>query len=100
MGYEGHLMRWPTRDERREVVARPWRLLAAAHAAVGGDVVSGGGTGTCDVNTVAHRAPGRLLHADGRRTTRARGLPFRPALASSATVISVGRRLGRRRLPG
>ena len=54
MGYEGHAV--GLADRRRARRARPttrWRLLAAAHDAVGGDVVSAGGTGTYDINTVA-----------------------------------------------
>ena len=50
MGYEGHLMREPG-DTKAELVERSMAVLLEAHGAVGGDVVSGGGTGTWDVNT-------------------------------------------------
>ncbi len=50
MGYEGHLMREPG-DTKADLVERSMALLLEAHAAVGGDVVSGGGTGTWSINT-------------------------------------------------
>src|SRR5690606_18039025 len=50
MGYEGHLMREPG-DTKAELVERSMAVLLEAHGEVGGDVVSGGGTGTWDVNT-------------------------------------------------
>ncbi len=46
MGYEGHLMAVDDRDEQRSRVADAVDRLLAAHAQVGGDVVSAGGTGT------------------------------------------------------
>jgi D-serine deaminase-like pyridoxal phosphate-dependent protein len=49
MGYEGHLMREP-REQKVEKVEASMKLLLAAHADVGGDVISGGGTGTYDCN--------------------------------------------------
>ena len=49
MGYEGHLMREPG-DTKADLVERSMALLNQAHDAVGGDIVSGGGTGTWDVN--------------------------------------------------
>jgi D-threonine aldolase len=49
MGYEGHLMREPAEWKAAKVEAA-MRLLLDAHADVGGDVVSAGGTGTYDVN--------------------------------------------------
>jgi D-serine deaminase-like pyridoxal phosphate-dependent protein len=50
MGYEGHLMREPEATKGDQVKAS-MELLLAAHADVGGDVVSGGGTGTYKENT-------------------------------------------------
>jgi len=49
MGYEGHLMRVDA-DLKADRVERAMTLLLAARDATGGDVVSGGGTGTYDVN--------------------------------------------------
>ena len=46
MGYEGHLMMVADRDEKKQKVHDAMALLATAHADVGGDIVSAGGTGT------------------------------------------------------
>jgi len=64
------------------------QLLLAAHAAVGGDLVSAGGTGTYDCNVWATEIQaGSYVLMD---TAYARlGLPFRQALSVLATVISV-----------
>ena len=71
MGYEGHLMREPG-DTKAELVERSMALLLEAHDAVGGDVISGGGTGTWDAQHLGHRAPGRLLLPHGHRVHAAR----------------------------
>ncbi len=88
MGYEGHCMLLPDRARRTELCTEAMRLLTAAHAAVGGDVVSAGGTGTFDLNVAATEIQaGSYVMMD---TAYARlGLPFRPAVAVLATVISV-----------
>src|SRR3546814_3798689 len=49
MGYEGHLMREPG-DTKADLVERSMELLLDAQAAVGGEGVSGGGTGTWEEN--------------------------------------------------
>jgi D-serine deaminase-like pyridoxal phosphate-dependent protein len=66
-------------------------LLHAAHKDVGGDVVSGGGTGTFDINIwCTEIQAGSYSLMD---TTYAKlGLPFRPALWVQATIISVSRK--------
>ena len=46
MGYEGHLMMLPDVAERARLTEECMAKLAIAHADVGGEVVSGGGTGT------------------------------------------------------
>ena len=50
MGYEGHLMMEPDREKKREEVERAVDALLGAHAEVGGDIVSSGGTGTFDLH--------------------------------------------------
>ena len=50
MGYEGHLMMVPERDDRATQVAASMELLLRAHADVGGELVSAGGTGTFDLH--------------------------------------------------
>jgi D-serine deaminase-like pyridoxal phosphate-dependent protein len=89
MGYEGHLMMEPdtTKSERVEAAMAS---LAQAHEAVGGEVVSGGGTGTYAVNrwvTEMQAGSYTLMDTDYGRL----GLPFRQAVFLWCTVISVHR---------
>jgi D-serine deaminase-like pyridoxal phosphate-dependent protein len=88
MGYEGHVVGLEDRELRTRKTEEAMRLLRAAHAEVGGDVVSAGGTGTYDINVWASEIQaGSYALMD---TAYARlGLPFRQALAVLATVISV-----------
>lgn len=88
MGYEGHVVGLTDRDERVRQTAACMELLAAVHATVGGDIISAGGTGTFDINDVATEIQaGSYALMD--TAYDALGLPFRPALHVSATVISV-----------
>ena len=87
MGYEGHLMDWTDRDKQRAEVERSMVLLTEAHELVGGDIVSAGGTGTYDLNTVATEIQaGSYLFMDTHYAKV--GLPFVEALWVVATVIS------------
>lgn len=91
MGYEGHLMTIPDRAARVAAVEASMAKLLAAHGDVGGDVVSGGGTGTYDSNTwVTEIQAGSYLFMDTQYAEI--GLPFRQALSVLATVISVDHR--------
>jgi D-serine deaminase-like pyridoxal phosphate-dependent protein len=88
MGYEGHAMPVEDRAERARVVDESMQRLLAAHRDVGGDLISAGGTGSFDLNAVATEIQAgsyALMDAAYDRL----GLPFRPALAVLATVISV-----------
>ncbi len=88
MGYEGHVVGLADRDERVRQTAEAMKRLASAHAAVGGEIVSAGGTGTFDVNTVATEIQaGSYALMDG--AYGALGLPFEAALHVVATVVSV-----------
>jgi D-serine deaminase-like pyridoxal phosphate-dependent protein len=91
MGYEGHAMLLPDRSARASLVAVAGEQLAAAHAAVGGDVVSTGGTGTYDLHTVATEIQaGSYALMD---TAYAKlGLPFAEALSIVGTVVSTSTR--------
>ena len=87
MGYEGHLMMEPEATKPARV-EEAMSLLAGAHDDVGGEVVSGGGTGTYAVNRwVSELQAGTytLMDADYARA----GLPFRQALFLWLTVVSV-----------
>jgi len=88
MGYEGHAMAIEDRGQREAAVALAMERLLTAHADVGGDVVSAGGTGSYDCNAVATEIQaGSYALMD---TAYARlGLPFRQALFVVASVISV-----------
>jgi D-serine deaminase-like pyridoxal phosphate-dependent protein len=88
MGYEGHVVGLANRAERIEKTEHAMAKLLAAHALVGGDVVSGGGTGTFDVNPwVTEIQAGSYALMD--TAYGALGLPFRRALCVVATVVSV-----------
>jgi D-serine deaminase-like pyridoxal phosphate-dependent protein len=90
MGYEGHLMVLDDRDRQRAEVAAAMERLRAAHADVGGDVVSAGGTGTYDLHDstgVTEIQAGSYALMDTYYATL--GLPFQQALFVVGTVISV-----------
>src|SRR5436305_6846138 len=54
MGYEGHAVLVEDGAERRKLTDASMELLARAHEAVGGEIISGGGTGTYDLNGTAN----------------------------------------------
>jgi len=90
MGYEGHLMVLDDRDRQRGEVAAAMERLGAAHADVGGDIVSAGGTGTYDLHGstgVTEIQAGSYALMDTYYATL--GLPFGQALFVVGTVISV-----------
>ncbi len=89
MGYEGHVVGLEDREERTAKTGAAMTQLLAAHAAVGGDVVSAGGTGTYDVNTAATEIQaGSYALMDAAYAKL--GLPFVPALVIAASVIHAG----------
>lgn len=88
MGYEGHVVGNADREWRAATTEACMALLHAAHRDVGGDVVSGGGTGTFDINIwCTEIQAGSYTLMDGAYAKL--GLPFRQALWIEATVISV-----------
>jgi D-threonine aldolase len=88
MGYEGHLMLQRDAADRARGVASAMERLLAAHRDVGGDVISAGGTGTYALNRAATEIQaGSYALMD--TAYAALELPFRPALALLARVISV-----------
>jgi D-serine deaminase-like pyridoxal phosphate-dependent protein len=91
MGYEGHVYLHADRAERAAATTTAMELLAAAHADVGGDVISAGATGTYDLNDVATEIQaGTYALMD---TAYAPMIPaFVPALWIETTVISVSPR--------
>jgi len=86
MGYEGHAVLVADAAERERLTTASMALLTRAHAAVGGPILSGGGTGTYAVNTVATEIQaGSYALMD--TAYAALGLPFELALAVVATVV-------------
>lgn len=94
MGYEGHLVHITERQARADAVEHDCSVLVRVAEDVGGDVVSGGGTGTFDVNPyLTEVQAGSYTLMDGEYGD-VEGLPFVPALRLLTTVISVNRTQG------
>ncbi len=87
MGYEGHVVGLEDRDRRVQLVDESMALLLAAHGDVGGELVSAGGTGTYDINTVATEIQAGSYALMDTAYGRL-GLPFGQALGVWATVVS------------
>jgi len=87
MGYEGHLMVMDDRDEQRVKVTDAVDRLLLAHDAVGGEVISAGGTGTYHLHDrVTEVQAGSYALMDSGYARLA--LPFRQACFVEGTVIS------------
>lgn len=90
MGYEGHVMLVEDPSQRKSQTDLAMKLLAAAHSDVGGDILSGGGTGTWRTNqgvTELQAGSYALMDTEYRKLS---DVPFEQALTVLATVISVG----------
>jgi D-serine deaminase-like pyridoxal phosphate-dependent protein len=88
MGYEGHLMLVADIEDRRKQTEDCMARLLAAHAAVGGDIVSAGGTGTYAVNTWANEIQAGSYALMDTAYGAVSDLPFEQALFVVGTVIS------------
>jgi D-serine deaminase-like pyridoxal phosphate-dependent protein len=87
MGYEGHVMLVEEPADKLRQTQECMERLLAAHADVGGELVSAGGTGTYRENTWATEIQaGSYALMD--TTYAAAGLPFAQALTVQARVIS------------
>jgi D-threonine aldolase len=87
MGYEGHVVGLVDAAERASRCEAAMELLLAAHAEVGGELISAGGTGTYAVNTWANEIQaGSYALMDTAYGQL--GLPFEQAAFVLATVIS------------
>ena len=88
MGYEGHLMMIHDRVAKREKIEAAMTILLQAHEMVGGDIVSGGGTGTFDLNTwCTEIQAGSYMLMDTQYDELES--PFEKALSVLATVVSI-----------
>ena len=88
MGYEGHAMGVADRAQRERLVQQSMALLSRAHADVGGELISAGGTGSFDCNSLATEIQAGSYALMDTAYDRL-GLPFRRALRLEATVVSV-----------
>jgi D-serine deaminase-like pyridoxal phosphate-dependent protein len=90
MGYEGHLMLLADHDDRAKQVEECMALLLAAHADVGGgDIISGGGTGTWSTNTWVNELQAGSYALMDTAYSAVPDVPFAQALTVLVTVISV-----------
>jgi D-threonine aldolase len=88
MGYEGHLMMELDHETQKAKVDSAVDILMAAHAAVGGELVSSGGTGTYHLHDrVDEVQAGSYALMDTQYMKRDQ--PFRQALHLWVTVIAV-----------
>jgi D-serine deaminase-like pyridoxal phosphate-dependent protein len=94
MGYEGHLMLVADPVERLRRTAKSMDLLRQAHADVGGDILSGGGTGTWRTNQVVTELQAGSYALMDTAYAAQDDVPFEQALTVLATVISVNRSQG------
>jgi D-serine deaminase-like pyridoxal phosphate-dependent protein len=87
MGYEGHVVGLPDAAERADRCRTAMELLLTAHADVGGELVTAGGTGTYAINTWATEIEaGSYALMDTAYGQL--GLPFEQAAFVLAAVIS------------
>ncbi|HEX2320656.1 MAG TPA: alanine racemase [Streptosporangiaceae bacterium] len=87
MGYEGHVVGLTDAQERAAQTKTAMEMLVAAHADVGGELVSAGGTGTYLVNTWASEIQAGSYALMDTAYGKL-GLPFGQALFVLGTVIS------------
>ena len=87
MGYEGHVVGLVDAAERAERCRVAMELLVRAHADVGGELISAGGTGTYDLNTWANEIQAGSYALMDTAYGRL-GLPFEQAAFVLAAVIS------------
>lgn len=87
MGYEGHVVGLVDPVERAAKCQASMERLLAAHADVGGDLISAGGTGTYKINTWANEIQAGSYALMDTAYGKL-GLPFQQALYVLATVIS------------
>jgi len=90
MGYEGHVVGLEDESARALLCRGAMEHLLAAHADVGGDLISAGGTGTYACNTWANEIQAGSYALMDTAYGRL-GLPFQQAVFILATVISAGR---------
>jgi D-serine deaminase-like pyridoxal phosphate-dependent protein len=89
MGYEGHAMGVPELARRTELMDGAMERLLRAHEVVGGELVTGGGTGTHAINTHLNEIQAGSYVLMDSAYQQQTDLPFRQGLFLQATVVSV-----------
>ncbi len=89
MGYEGHAMGVVDLDRRRELVKAAMERLVEAHSLVGGDLITGGGTGTHAINTWVNEIQAGSYVLMDTAYTEQTDQPFSQGLFLQSTVVSV-----------
>lgn len=88
MGYEGHVVGLADRTKREAGCATSMDKLLQAHADVGGDIISAGGTGTYDCNPWANEIQAGSYALMDRAYAKL-DIPFAQAFFLVSTVISL-----------
>jgi D-serine deaminase-like pyridoxal phosphate-dependent protein len=89
MGYEGHAMGVPDLEQRTELMTSAMERLLQAAAVVGGDLITGGGTGTHAINTHLNEIQaGSYVLMDTAYQLQS-DQPFKQGLFIQASVVSV-----------
>jgi D-serine deaminase-like pyridoxal phosphate-dependent protein len=88
MGYEGHVVGNPDRVARVAACEQSMTLLLQAHAEVGGELISAGGTGTYDCNSWATEIQAGSYALMDTSYSKL-DLPFEQAFHVWSTVISL-----------
>ena len=89
MGYEGHAMGVVDLERRRELVEAAMERLVQAHELVGGDLVTGGGTGTHAINSWVNEIQAGSYVLMDTAYTEQTDQPFEQGLFLQSTVVSV-----------
>ena len=89
MGYEGHAMGVVDIDRRRELVKAAMERLLEAHSLVGGELITGGGTGTHAINTWANEIQAGSYVLMDTAYTEQTDQPFGQGLFLQSTIVSV-----------
>jgi len=89
MGYEGHAMGVVDLDRRRELVKAAMERLVEAHSLVGGELITGGGTGTHAINTWVNEIQAGSYVLMDTAYTEQTDQPFSQGLFLQSTIVSV-----------
>lgn len=89
MGYEGHAMGVPELDRRTELMEDAMARLLEAAEAVGGDLITGGGTGTHHINTHLNEIQAGSYVLMDTAYQKQTDQPYRQGLFIQASVVSI-----------